>query len=85
MKRNLSKFLLLGVVAFFFASCVEEDEFYEQDGTVNVKTTVVESGTTVLGRKLPNPYSVRNMMNSLNHLREEYGMELYIEIEPTDC
>lgn len=84
MKRNLSKFLLLGVVAFFFASCVEEDEFYEQDSTVNVKTTVVESGTTVLGRKLPNPYSVINMMKSLNHLREEYGMELNIDIEPTD-
>lgn len=84
MKRNLSKFLLLGVVVLFFASCVEEDEFYEQDSIVNVKTTVVESGTTVLGRKLPNPYSVTNMTNALNNLRTEYGMELNIEIEPTD-
>ncbi len=84
MKRNLSKFLLLGVVALFFASCVEEDEFYEQDSIVNAKTTVVESGTTVLGRKLPNPYSVTNMTNALNNLRTEYGMEPNIEIEPTD-
>ncbi len=83
MKKHLSKLLLLGVIAFFFISCVEEEDFFEQDYPTSFKTTVVENGSTVLGRKLPNPYSVKNMMNSLNHLREEYGMDLDIEIEPT--
>lgn len=85
MKKHLSKLLLLGVVAFFFVSCVEEEDFFEQDyPTTSFKTTVVENGSTVLGRKLPNPYSVTNMTNALNNLRTEYGMEPNIEIEPTD-
>jgi hypothetical protein len=85
MKKHLSKLLLLGVVAFFFVSCVEEEDFFEQDyPTTSFKTTVVENVSTVLGRKLPNPYSVTNMTNALNNLRTEYGMEPNIEIEPTD-
>ena len=93
MKDNRCILIVPYLCAWFIISC---DSLYipdEQQNSNQIKITeILNDGAIVLGEKLDNPYSLKNMQRALDTLMATKGMEsieleatdLYVRFRPTD-
>lgn len=75
MKQKITKLYFLFLIGFFLYSC---DKDYETGVTTNTATSNEE---TILGKKLENPFSVKNMQIAYDNLKAEGKIQAKSEIE----
>ncbi len=71
-------FYILLFSLFLFSTCKKDTI------ETSIKKTQSENGKLVLGKKIENPYTIDNMKNALDILREEDGLAKEINVSVTD-
>lgn len=74
MRNHFSIYLLLAFFALCLSSCYERIGQYDSENS-EVKPILTENGRIILGERLSNPYSLRNMQKALDTLLATKGLE----------
>ena len=89
MKKHSYRLLLLTLIGIMFYSCQKEDEILLNNSLSSSKELANNhEGNIILGKKLENPYSVKNMRKALESLKKKVKNKSTLkgesEIEVTD-